>query len=110
MWAGSPREPPGRTRPDGHCRPCGLLTGPAVFYRLLEMQEGDRVSITGEDGELYEYDVTHTADFPKDDFPTQEVFGLSADDELRLITCTGVFDEQNGRHLDNRVVFAEAID
>ncbi|WP_258934536.1 class F sortase [Nesterenkonia pannonica] len=81
-----------------------------MFYRLLEMQEGDRVSITGEDGELYEYDVTHTADFPKDDFPTQEVFGLSADDELRLITCTGVFDEQNGRHLDNRVVFAEAID
>ena len=84
--------------------------GPAVFYRVLEMEPGDEVIITDHDGAEHVYRVEHTADFPKDDFPTRKVFGAQLDDELRLITCTGEFDAAASRHLDNRVVFAERID
>lgn len=84
-------------------------TGPAVFYRLLEMAEGDEVTLVDTEGREHLYHVETVADFPKDDFPTREVFGATPEDELRLITCTGEFDDAAGRHLDNRVVFASRV-
>ena len=44
--------------------------------------------------------------YPKNQFPTELVFGATLDDELRLITCTGDFDRQERSYRDNRVVFA----
>lgn len=85
-------------------------TGPAVFYRLMELQEQDQVTVIDAEGGEHLYEVTSTADFPKDDFPTQEVFGAGTEDELRLITCTGEFDAEAERHLDNRVVFASRVE
>lgn len=85
-------------------------TGPAVFYRLMELEEQDRVTVIDADGGEHLYQVESTADFPKDDFPTQEVFGAGPEDELRLITCTGEFDAEAERHLDNRVVFASRVE
>lgn len=84
-------------------------SGPAVFYRLPEMVEGDEVTVTDAEGREHLYQVERTADFPKDDFPTREVFGSRMEDELRLITCTGQFVAADGRHLDNRVVFASRV-
>ncbi len=81
-------------------------TGPAVFYELTEVQAGDLIEVTDVDGTLHTYEVYRVQDLPKDDYPTQEVFGATSGDELRLITCTGEFDAANFRHLDNRVVFA----
>jgi hypothetical protein len=37
------------------------------------------------------------------------VFGALLDDEVRLITCTGLFDESVGHYEDNRVVFAARV-
>ena len=38
------------------------------------------------------FTVTRVARYPKDAFPTAEVYGPTADAELRLITCGGAFD------------------
>jgi sortase (surface protein transpeptidase) len=81
-------------------------TGPAVFIRLRELAPGDAVEVTDENGTVHRYTVTETADFPKAAFPTARVFGAIAADELRLITCGGVFDPEAGSYEDNRVVFA----
>lgn len=84
-------------------------SGPAVFYRLSEMVEGDEVTVLDAEGREHSYQVVRTADYPKDEFPTREVFGAGLEDELRLITCIGEYDDAAGRHLDNRVVFAARV-
>lgn len=81
-------------------------TGAAVFFRLKELTEGDLVEVTDAAGTTFPYTVTAVADYPKSSFPTQDVFGAVADDELRLITCGGVFDASAASYVDNRVVYA----
>lgn len=81
-------------------------TGPAVFIRLRELAPGDTVDVADSDGVVHRYVVTAVADYPKAAFPTSAVFGATAADELRLITCGGVFDASAGSYEDNRVVYA----
>ncbi|WP_144877127.1 class F sortase [Microbacterium sp. 1.5R] len=81
-------------------------TGAAVFFRLRELVPDDLVDVTDADGIRHTYRVVEVADYAKADFPTVRVFGAVADDELRLITCGGVFDQSAGSYEDNRVVFA----
>ena len=81
-------------------------TGPAVFLRLTELAAGDRVQVTDVAGTVFDYEVYRVGDYAKKDFPTAEVFGALPTDEVRLITCTGLFDSSIGHYEDNRVVFA----
>ncbi|MFG6503393.1 class F sortase [Microbacterium sp. P05] len=81
-------------------------TGPAVFIRLSELAPGDHVEVTDTAGTVHRYRVSEVADYPKAQFPTARVFGAVLSDELRLITCGGVFDTVAGSYEDNRVVFA----
>lgn len=97
---------PGPTVLAGHV---DSRTGPAVFARLTDLVRGDTVSVTTQDGRRIDYRVTRAEDVPKDTFPTEAVFGSTPGDELRLITCTGDWDRVNRTHLDNRVVWAEAV-
>jgi LPXTG-site transpeptidase (sortase) family protein len=84
-------------------------SGPAVFFRLGEMVVGDRFTLTGVDGSAFEYEVYKTEDHAKAQFPTVDVFGATMTDEVRLITCGGVYDESIGRYTDNLVVFASRV-
>jgi LPXTG-site transpeptidase (sortase) family protein len=84
-------------------------TGPAVFHRLDELVEGDRFAVTDVDGTVFDYEVYRVEDVVKADFPTAEVFGAMPTDEVRLITCGGVFDTAARSYEDNRVVFARPI-
>lgn len=79
--------------------------GPAVFARLPELAPGDEVVVLTAD-RRHRYVVTETADLPQDDFPTAAVFGATPADVLRLITCTGPYDQERGRYTENRVVTA----
>jgi hypothetical protein len=81
-------------------------TGPAVFYRLEELTPGDEVVVTGSDGQPVRFTVTRVAAYPKDDFPTAEVYGPTTGPELRLITCGGTFDRSRRSYEENLVVFA----
>lgn len=80
-------------------------TGPAAFIRLRELAPGDAVAVTDSAGIVHRYRVTEVADYPKADFPTARVFGAVVSDELRLITCGGIFDSSVGSYEDNRVVY-----
>lgn len=84
--------------------------GPAVFARLPELTPGDEMTLTDDAGAAVRYRVVETEDVPKDRFPTWAVYDSSAQDTLRLITCTGPWDPTEGAHRDNRIVYAEAIE
>jgi hypothetical protein len=80
--------------------------GPAVFYRLREMRPGDKILVTDVGGTVLTFVVSEVRSYPKDEFPTDTVYGPTALPELRLVTCTGDFDYVHHNYLDNLVVFA----
>jgi hypothetical protein len=82
--------------------------GPAVFHRLGDLTSGDEVLVDRADGTTARFTVTRVERHPKDAFPTQAVYGPTADAQLRLVTCGGDFDRAARSYEDNVVVFARA--
>ena len=83
--------------------------GPSVFFRLGELKRGDRISVERADGSVAEFEVDRVRRYPKDDFPTQLVYGDIDHAGLRVLTCGGEFDENAGHYRDNIVVFASLV-
>ena len=77
--------------------------GPAVFYRLRELREGDPVTATLEDGSRFTYLVVSSVIYDADTAPVQEIVGPTPGRTMTLITCTGVFD-RNVLEYDKRLV------
>lgn len=75
-------------------------------HGLSELRPGDVVLVDREDGTTVEFTVERIEQYAKAEFPTDEVYGWVDHPALRLITCGGIFDHDNGRHLDNIVVYA----
>jgi len=80
-------------------------SGPAVFFRLREVAPGDAVEVV-RGGTVDRYVVERTEQVSKDAFPTFAVFGATADDVVRLVTCAGDFDRGARSYTDNLVVHA----
>ena len=83
--------------------------GPAVFFRLDELEAGAEVRVSRADGDQATYVVDRLATVPKDRFPTDEVYGATDGPTLRLITCTGPFDRRRGSYTENLIVFARFV-
>jgi hypothetical protein len=81
-------------------------SGPAVFFRLHDLRAGDEVLVTRADHSVVRFVIDRLEQFPKASFPTAAVFGATPGPTLRLITCTGAFDETARSYLDNLVAFA----
>lgn len=83
--------------------------GPAVFFRLRDLRPGDVVEVGRSDGSVARYAVERTEQVAKDAFPTFAVFGATATDVLRLVTCAGDFDRGARSYMDNLVVQATRV-
>jgi len=83
--------------------------GPAVFYRLRDMRRGDTIFVDRADGTTAVFATERIERHDKDDFPTEAVYGDTADSQLRLITCGGKFDKRHRRYLDNVIVYAARV-
>lgn len=81
-------------------------TGPAVFYRLTDLQPGDEVQVGKADGTTETFTVDRVEQHPKHAFPHEDVYGDTDDSQLRLITCGGIFDQAENAHRDNIIVYA----
>jgi hypothetical protein len=81
--------------------------GPAVFYKLREMEPGDRIDVIRGNVTVH-FTVVSTSWYPKTNFPADLVYGPTPDRQLRLITCGGVFDHRLRSYKDNLVVYAVA--
>jgi hypothetical protein len=84
--------------------------GPAVFYRLRELQRGNVISIRRAGGSVVRFRVEGLERWPKSAFPTRRVFGRRPRiSVLRLVTCSGNFDESTGHYVDNTIVYAARV-
>ena len=80
--------------------------GPAVFYTVGQLGEGDEIAVTGADGEVYTYQVEWVRQYDAADAPLEEITGRTDDEALTLITCGGTFDYATGEYLQRTVVRA----
>ncbi|MFE6331645.1 class F sortase [Streptomyces sp. NPDC057798] len=78
----------------------------SVFFRLAELQPGARVEVLRADGTTAVFTVTRTAQYPKDRFPSIDVYRNLDHAGLRLITCAGDYSPEDRRYADNIVVYA----
>lgn len=106
-YTGAPT--PGETGPAviaGHVDWAGA---PGVFFELTNLEPGAEIAVTREDGSIARFQVTEVTTFPKDEFPTDLVYGTLDYAGLRLITCGGAFDESASSYQDNVVAFAKLV-
>ncbi len=80
--------------------------GPGVFYRLGSLKPGDTADVTRADGTVARFVVDRVESYPKDTFPSLQVYGNTPDAELRLITCGGIFDSATRNYENNIVAYA----
>lgn len=104
MYAGGSR--PGQAGPTVVVGHVDSRSGPAVFFRLARLRRSQPIVLDGEDGRSVTYYVDTVRRYPKSEFPTKAVYGPTSRPVLRLITCGGVYDRENGGYRDNVVVFA----
>ncbi|MFH0175932.1 class F sortase [Streptomyces cacaoi] len=79
--------------------------GKAVFHDLEKITKGADITVTDAQGDAAHFSVTGTESVSKSSFPTEKVYGPTADRALRLITCDGDFDA-DGHPVNNLIVYA----
>lgn len=103
-YPGDPNDPPAIIV--GHV---DNYKGPAVFFKLGQLSNGDQVLVPRADGTTATFVVYNTAEYLKSDFPSQAVYAATGRPELRLITCTGQFDTGARSYLSNFVAYAYLV-
>lgn len=103
------RSVPGNVGPSVVVGHVSSTRGSAVFARLRDLQAGHTVEIHRSDGLVALFRVSGTTLVLKDEFPTEQVYGSTAQPTLRLVTCGGEFDRSVRSHKGNLIVFAEHL-
>ncbi|MDT4893853.1 MAG: hypothetical protein QOE97_2888 [Pseudonocardiales bacterium] len=83
--------------------------GPGVFFRLGALRQRDVVTISRADRTTAVFRVDRVVEYPKNRFPTPEVYGNTDHAALRLITCGGRFNLTTHSYEDNIVVYASLV-
>lgn len=84
-------------------------TAPGVFLHLNQLVAGDTFTVTMSSGSIETWQVSHSEQSPKSNFPTSTVYGPTPTPQLRLITCQGVYNPAIGHYNDNLIVFADLV-
>lgn len=85
-------------------------SGPAVFYDLGRLRPGAKVEVLREDGRTAVFKITSIEQVPKSQFPTERVYGRTAEPTIRLMTCGGEFDPVKRSYKDNIIAYGVLID
>lgn len=83
--------------------------GPAVFYNIKSLTQGDTIEVTGDDGQIYTYEVEWVEQYDATNAPIQDIIGPTDSENLTLITCGGPFDYQSGVYLQRTIVRANRV-
>ena len=84
--------------------------GPGVFFRLGDLEAGDRIEVLYDDGTELAFEVQARALYPKKELPLEAIFSKEGPPVLTLITCGGGFDPSVARYDSNVVVYATPAD
>ena len=83
--------------------------GPAVFWRLKDLEQDDIIELRLEDGTVYQYQVFSRNQYKASEAPIQEIVGRTNAEVITLITCGGTFDPSIGQYDDRVVVRAQRV-
>jgi sortase (surface protein transpeptidase) len=116
-WVVSWYEPLGKIGEGGNVVMAGHVdywnVGPAVFWDVRYLPEGDIIRVVGEDGKNYEYAVQWTQSYMADQLTPeviqQDIVGDTDQETLTLITCGGDFNPDTGEYNQRWVVRANLI-
>lgn len=105
-WFGEGAKPgaPGNAVMAGHV---DSKTGPAVFYKLEDLEKGDEVIVKDNDGKTLTFVVTGKEKYDRKNAPVDKIFDYAYGSKLNLITCTGNFNRDEGTHEERLVVYTE---
>jgi LPXTG-site transpeptidase (sortase) family protein len=92
----------------------GGRPGPAVFYRLRELEIGDEITLELEDGNKLTYRVTGNVATAWDDPNVVRVMDGTSEDVITLMTCGGVWIKdfrypEGGNYSHRIIVRAERV-
>ena len=116
-WVVSWYEPLGKIGEGGNVVMAGHVdywnVGPAVFWDVRYLPEGDIITVVGEDGKNYEYAVQWTQSYMADQLTPEtiqnDIVGDTGQETLTLITCGGEFNPDTGEYNQRWVVRANLI-
>jgi sortase (surface protein transpeptidase) len=116
-WVVSWYEPLGKIGEGGNVVLAGHVdywnVGPAVFWDVRYLPEGDIIRIVGEDGKNYEYAVQWTQPYMAEELTPEviqnDIVGDTGEETLTLITCGGEFNPDTGEYNERWVVRANLI-
>lgn len=83
--------------------------GPAVFWRLGELQPGNVIEVYQQDGTIVTYVVTSVRPFAATD-DASAVVASTGRPTITLITCNGVFDSDNRAYDERLVITGDRVD
>jgi sortase (surface protein transpeptidase) len=116
-WVVSWYEPLGKIGEGGNVVLAGHVdywnVGPAVFWDVRYLPEGDIIRVVGEDGKNYEYAVQWTQPYMAEELTPEviqnDIVGDTGEETLTLITCGGEFNPDTGEYNQRWVVRANLI-
>lgn len=82
-------------------------SGPAVFFRLKDLDIGDEVIVSDNKGETRTFVVIDMKSYPRNEAPLETIFGFTYRSTLNLITCTGEFNRKARTHEERLVIYTE---
>jgi len=85
-------------------------TGPAVFYGLSSLLEGDVIKVERADSTVATFRVSTSVLYPRSEFPSSEVYQEDGPTVLHLVTCGGTYNREAGHYDGNLVVSAQLVE
>jgi len=79
--------------------------GKGAFFGLSTLSVGDEIVLETKDGPQY-WTVSETKVYLKSELPIVDVFSLTGEPRLALITCGGEFDQTASSYRSNIIVYA----
>jgi LPXTG-site transpeptidase (sortase) family protein len=83
--------------------------GPAVFWHLKDLVEGDTIQVEMEDGTVYTYAVNSKIPYDANTAPVNDIVSGTPEERITLITCTGSFNSATHQYDQRLVVTAERV-
>ncbi|TWT25444.1 class F sortase [Planomicrobium sp. CPCC 101110] len=85
------------------------MDGPAVFWDLSQLRQGDRIIVEG-GGEKLAFQVRAMESVQLEIADISAIFGYTSSPELVLITCSGTYNHSLGTREERLLVYASYID
>jgi LPXTG-site transpeptidase (sortase) family protein len=81
--------------------------GPAVFWNLKDLEQGDVIEVELADGTRYSYEVTSKNVYDANTAPVDQIVGATSEQVVTLITCNGTFSSATHQYDKRLVIRAE---